>query len=683
MKQMLYAAGIAATIAVSSCGDKKGSSGEKADHSNVVVDTFADIQVLKYDLPGWDKLTPKQKELIYYLSEAALSGRDIYWDQNCRENLRVRKTLEAIHASYSGKKEGADWEKFNLYSKRVFFSNGIHHHYMESKIQPEFSKEYFKTLIEGSKNLPLENGQSAAQLAEYLTPVMFDPTVLAKRTNKAEGIDMLQGSAMNFYQNVSNTEAEKFYGDMAAKGGKDAPSYGLNSKLTKDEKGALVERVWKLGGMYGSAIEKMIYWLEKAKTVAENPQQEKAIGLLIEYYKTGDLKTWDAFSIAWVEDTSSVVDFIHGFIEVYVDPIGHKATYESTIQYRDPEATEKMKVISGNAQWFEDNSPILPEHKKKKVTGISYRVINVAMEAGDAAPSTPIGVNLPNAEWIRETYGSKSVSLNNIIQAYDHASGPGSLKEFCYDQAEIDRTLKHGELGDKLHTALHEVIGHASGQLNPGVAQPHVTLKNYASTLEEARADLVALYYLMDQKMVDLGVMPSLEVGKAEYDRYIRNGLLMQLRRLEMGQNLEEDHMRNRQLVAAWVFEKGQAEKVIEKVEKNGKTFYHINDYVKLRKLFGDLLREIQRIKSTGDFASAKKLVEGYGVKVDQATLKQVKDRFATIQSKPYSGFIQPILKPVKGKDGKITDVKVEWETDFLKQMLRFGKDYSFLPIKN
>lgn len=680
---MLYAAGIAATIAVSSCGDKKGSSGEKADHSNVVVDTFADIQVLKYDLPGWDKLTPKQKELIYYLSEAALSGRDIYWDQNCRENLRVRKTLEAIHASYSGKKEGADWEKFNLYSKRVFFSNGIHHHYMESKIQPEFSKEYFKSLIEGSKNLPLENGQSAAQLAEYLTPVLFDPTVLAKRTNKAEGIDMLQGSAMNFYQNVSNTEAEKFYGDMAAKGGKDAPSYGLNSKLTKDDKGALVERVWKLGGMYGSAIEKMIYWLEKAKTVAENPQQEKAIGLLIEYYKTGDLKTWDAFSIAWVEDTSSVVDFIHGFIEVYVDPIGHKATYESTIQYRDPEATEKMKVISGNAQWFEDNSPILPEHKKKKVTGISYRVINVAMEAGDAAPSTPIGVNLPNAEWIRETYGSKSVSLNNIIQAYDHASGPGSLKEFCYDQAEIDRTLKHGELGDKLHTALHEVIGHASGQLNPGVAQPHVTLKNYASTLEEARADLVALYYLMDQKMVDLGVMPSLEVGKAEYDRYIRNGLLMQLRRLEMGQNLEEDHMRNRQLVAAWVFEKGQAEKVIEKVEKNGKTFYHINDYVKLRKLFGDLLREIQRIKSTGDFAAAKKLVEGYGVKVDQATLKQVKDRFATIQSKPYSGFIQPILKPVMGKDGKITDVKVEWETDFLKQMLRFGKDYSFLPVKN
>jgi dipeptidyl-peptidase-3 len=486
---------------------------------------------------------------------------------------------------------------------------------------------------------------------------------------------------MNFYEGVSTEEALKFYQNMNPSKMKEVPSFGLNSKLIK-ENGVLVEKTWKVGGMYSAALEKCVENLQKAQKVAENPSQAKAIGLLIEYYQTGDLKKFDEFNIAWVSDNSTVVDFIHGFIEVYIDPIGKKGSFESAIQYRDPDATKKMKVIAENAQWFEDHSPIPTAYKKSKVTGISYNVINVAMEAGDAAPSTPIGINLPNADWIREKHGSKSVSLNNIILAYDRAAGPGALKEFAFDAAEMERAEKYGELSDKLHTALHEVIGHASGKLKDGVDNPSTTLRSYASTLEEARADLVALYYLLDPKLVEMGVMPNLDCGKSEYDRYIRNGLMTQLRRMEAGQSLEEDHMRNRQLVAAWVYEKGKSKNVIEKVVKDGKTFFVVRNYEGLRTLFGQLLAEIQRIKSEGDYAAAKALVETFGVKIDQQMLAEVKKRFEKIPSKPYSGFIQPRLIPVM-ENGKMVNITYKHNETFLEQMLRLGKQYKTLPINN
>ncbi|MEY4867077.1 MAG: hypothetical protein RLY64_1331 [Bacteroidota bacterium] len=666
---------IAASTLSCSRSDSTISSSSKTNQNSVVIDTFADIQVLKYDLPGWDELIPKQKELIYYLSEAANYGRDIIWDQNCKENLLVRKCLEAILSSPNIDKSVREYPALETYAKRVFFSNGIHHHYNEVKIEPGFSKEYWAKVL-----------TDAALVSKDYNPIPPTTEVIfgnkyQKRTNKAEGVDMLLASSMNFYEGVSAEEAQQFYQNMNPAKQKEVPSFGLNSKLTK-QNGVLVEKVWKVGGMYSAALEKCVENLKKAQNVAENPSQAKAIGLLIDYYQTGDLKKFDEFNIAWVSDNSTVVDFIHGFIEVYIDPIGKKGSFESAIQYRDPEATKKMKDIAENAQWFEDQSPIPAAYKKSKVTGISYNVINVAMEAGDAAPSTAIGINLPNADWIREKHGSKSVSLNNIILAYDRAAGPGALKEFAFDAAEMERAEKYGELSDKLHTALHEVIGHASGKLKDGVDNPSTTLRSYASTLEEARADLVALYYLLDPKLVQMGVMPNLDCGKSEYDRYIRNGMMTQLRRMEAGQSLEEDHMRNRQLVAAWVYEKGKTSNVIEKVTKDGKTFFVVRNYEALRTLFGELLSEIQRIKSEGDYPAARTLVETYGVKIDQNMLAEVKKRFEKIPSKPYSGFIQPRLIPVM-KNGKLVDVTYKHDETFLQQMLRMGVQYQTLPINN
>ncbi|GAB4496169.1 MAG: dihydrofolate reductase [Saprospiraceae bacterium] len=653
----------------------------------VILDTFADIQILQYDLPGWDKLNLRQKTFIYYLSEAALAGRDIIYDQHCKYNLTVRKTLEGVHNSYKGDRASADWKAFMTYAKRVWFSNGIHHHYNETKILPSFSKEYFIALLQNTdpNKLPLAQGETVNALITRLYPVMFDPAVLSKRTNKDKGVDVVKESAVNFYEGVTAAEVDNFYKKKLAEAGANPPMFGLNSKLIGDGKRTLTEKVWMAGegNMYGTAIDKIIENLEKAIPFAENEQQKKAIRLLIAFYKTGDLRKFDEYNIAWVKDTESTIDFINGFIEVYHDPLGYKADWEAVVQYNDPDATEKMAIVSKNAQYFEDNSTIPAVYKRKKVKGVSYRVINVAMEGGDCAPSTPIGINLPNSNWIRETYGSKSVSLNNIENAYGKAGGALALQEFAHDAEEIENAKKYGEACGKMHTALHEVIGHASGQLKPGVPEPNVTLKQYAATLEEGRADLVALYFMPDPKLVSWGLLPDANAYKAEYDQYIRNGLLMQLRRIPSGADIEEDHMRNRQLVAAWAYEKGKKDNVIAKVERNGKTYYDIRDYAKLRDLFGQLLSEIQRIKSEGDYQAAHDLVETYGVKTDGAIGRQVKNRYANLPTKPYSGFVQPKLVAVKNASGKITDVKVERELDFVQQMLRYGKEYSFLPVNN
>lgn len=675
-------------LASVACSDKKMTTTAKAPvpvpAGNVVLDTFADLQILWYDLPGFEQLSLRQKTFIYHLSEAALAGRDIIYDQHFKFNLLVRKTIETIHLSYKGDRKTADWKAFEVYSKRVWFSNGIHHHYNETKILPGFSAEYFKQLILNSDPalVPRINQKDTPETtADMLKDIVFDPSYRPKRTAK-DGDDVVTASAVNFYEGVTSDDVDQFYEDKLKAAGKKPPMFGLNSKLVR-RNGKLQEIVWKSGGMYGPAIDKIVENLQKAIPYAENKQQAKALGLLVEYYKTGDLKTFDAYNIAWVKDTKSTIDVINGFIEVYHDPKGYKADFEALVQYNDPDATAKMAIVSKNAQYFENNSTIAASHKRKKVKGVSYRVINAAMEGGDCAPSTPIGVNLPNSNWIREDFGSKSVSLNNIENAYGKAGGALATREFANDAEEIENARKYGEACGKMHTALHEVIGHASGKLNPGVAEPNVTLKQYSSTLEEARADLVALYFMPDTKLVEWQLLPDDNAYKAEYDQYIRNGLLQQLRRLPPGADIEEDHMRNRQLVAAWAFEKGKADKVIVKEMRNGKTYYDIRDYAKLRVLFGQLLAEIQRIKSEGDFKAARELVETYGVKTDAATGKEVKSRYAALPTKAYSGFVQPRLVPVKDAKGNITDIKVEHEHDFVKQMLRYGKEYSFLPIIN
>jgi len=680
---MTFALGSSLMLA---CNDKSPES-TAPEAFNVVADEFADVQVLRYRIPGFDSLSISQKELLYYLSEAAQAGRDIIWDQNYKYNLLVRKTLENIVEHYEGERSGADWDAFMEYSKRVWFSNGIHHHYSMRKHTPAFNAEYLALLVNGSPKASFPTAEGVAsnteELLTFLKPILFDPTVARKRVNLEQGVDLILTSANNFYEGVTQAEVEAFYGKMKVKDDLTPIWYGLNSKVVKDASGRIVELVWKSGGMYGAAIDKIVYWLEKAVTVAENEQQKTALELLAKYYKSGDLRDWDAYNIAWVADTESMIDVVNGFIEVYGDPLGQKASYESVVSVRDMVATRRIKAIGDQAQWFEDNSPLLPEHKKAEVKGISAKVITVVQESGDAAPATPIGINLPNADWIRKIHGSKSVSLGNIVYAYNEVSSKGSsIEEFAWDQAEIDRSRNFGALAGDLHTDLHEVIGHASGQLNPGIGTPKETLKQYASTLEEARADLVALYYVLDEKLINIGVMPSLEVGKAEYDGYIRNGLMLQLRRIEVGENIEESHMRNRQLVAAWAFEKGAVDSVIERRSRDGKTYFVINDYAKLRVLFGDLLREIQRIKSEGDFAAGQALVETYGVKVDAPLHQEVLSRYQKIKSKPYSGFIQPKLIPVM-VNGKITDVKVEYPTSFVEQMLEFGNKNAFLPVVN
>jgi dipeptidyl-peptidase-3 len=636
-------------------------------------DQFADVRILRYQVPGWEQLSVKEKKLAYYLTMAGLAGRDIMWDQNYKHNLAIRRALEKIIRGYKSDKTSPEWGHFMEYAKEVFFSNGIHHHYGMDKFIPSFKRAWFEATLTSV----------GGKLDKAVLDAMFDPAIDAKKVSLDAAKDLQLSSAVNFYaDDVSEKEVEAFYAAMKQPKPEEPLSYGLNSQLVKHD-GVLAERVWKVDGLYGPALTVVNENLAHAMEFACNDQQKKAIALLMDYFRTGDLKTWDDFNIAWVKDTTSTVDFILGFIEVYNDPMGKRGSFESCVEVTDPVATRNMRVIQENAQWFEDNSPLLPQHKKKKVVGVTYKFVNTAGEAGDAAPSTPIGVNLPNANWIRKI-GSKSVSLGNISDAYEKSGGKSALEAFCNDQEEIDRAMEYGSLAGKLHTALHEVIGHASGQLEPGVGQPDATLKNYKSTVEEGRADLVALYYMMDPKLVEIGVMPSLEVGKAEYDAYIRNGLLAQLRRLKPGKDIEEAHMRNRHWVSAWVVEKGLKDGVVAVNSKgNGPTTYDIKDYEKLRILFGGLLREVQRITSQGDYEAGKALVETYGVKVDPALHAYVLERAKMIATAPYAGFIQPRLVPVKDASGNITDIRVEYPDDFIGQMLEYGSEHSFLPDKN
>lgn len=679
---MISAVSASALMYSCSSDNKKGHE-DTTSSFDVECDRFADLEVLRYEIKGFEELTPQQKELAYYLYEAANCGRDIIYDQKYKHNLTIRKTLEGIFNSYKGDKNSEEWKNFEVYAKRVWFSNGIHHHYSNLKFVPGCSYEYFEGLVKGSDaaQLPLGGKTVDAFLAE-MKPVIFDPAVDAKSVDLAPGIDNVKASANNFYEGVTQAEVEAYYAGKMNKNDATPISWGLNSKMLK-ENGVIAEKVWKVGGMYSPAIEKIVGWLEKAVTVAENDQQKLALELLVKYYKTGDLKVWDDYNIAWVADVNSRLDVVNGFIEVYGDAIGKRASFESVVSMKDMEATKMIAKIAAEAQWFEDNSPIMAEHKKKEVKGITAKVITVIQEAGDAAPSTPIGINLPNANWIRQQHGSKSVSLGNIVHSYNTVAAKSPLlKEFAENEAQIERAKQYGSLAGDLHTDMHEVIGHASGQINKGVGDPDQTLKNYASTLEEARADLVALYYIMDPKLVEMGVMPSLDCGKAEYDSYILGGLITQLTRLNIGENLEEAHMRNRQLNAKWAYEMGKKDNVIEFVKRDGKTYVKVNDYQKLRVLFGELLKEIQRIKSEGDYKAATALVEGYGVKVDQDLLKEVKDRFNKLNVAPYKGFIQPKLVPVM-TGGKITDVKVEYPNNFVENQLELGKKYAFLPAMN
>ncbi|HET8886172.1 MAG TPA: dihydrofolate reductase [Salinimicrobium sp.] len=667
--------GVAAASFMVSCGNDKIVEPEatepvvQTDDFDYTVEEFADIKVLRYQIPGWEDLSLKEQKLVYYLVQAGLSGRDITWDQNYKHNLEIREALENIYANYKGDKESADWKAFETYIKRVWFSNGIHHHYSNDKFKPEFSKAYFDTLL----------AETNTVLTGEPYEVIFNDQD-AKKVNLDASKGLLKGSAVNYYgDNITAKEVAAFYAQKKPEDPTKPVAYGLNSKLVK-ENGKLVEKVWKSGGMYGDAIDRIIFWLEKAKGVAENDKQADALALLIDYYKTGSLKTWDEYNIAWVEATEGNIDYINGFVEVYNDPLGYRGAYETIVQIKDFDMSKKMQVLEENVQWFEDNAPLMDEHKKESVIGVTYKTVIVAGEAGDASPSTPIGVNLPNSNWIRKEHGSKSVSLGNIINAYNNAGSTGRLQEFAHDEEEIALEEQYGKEADKLHTALHEVVGHASGQINPGVGETKETLKSYASTLEEGRADLVGLYYLMDPKLEELGLTDDWEkTGKAAYDGYIRNGLMMQLIRLEPGADIEEAHMRNRQWVSAWVFEKGQDENVIEKVTREGKTYFNINDYQRLRELFGELLMETQRIKSEGDFEAAKNLVENYGVKVDQEIHTEVLKRNEQFKSPAYSGFVNPVLVAEENENGEIISIKVTQPVSFDEQMLNYSKNFSFL----
>jgi dipeptidyl-peptidase-3 len=650
---------------------------------NVQGQSFADLQLLRYQVPGFNQLNLQQKQLSYYLYEAALAGRDIFYDQKSKYGILLRKTLEAMYGSYTGDKTTDDWKKFETYCGRFWFSNGNHHHYSNDKFMPECSSEYFTKVAKASDStlFPKNPGESTDAFLARIKPIIYDPKIEPKLVNLSPDVDNVKASSVNFYENVNQKEVEDFYSKFDSKGNQ--PEWGLNSKVEKDSAGNVVEKVWKSGGMYGAAIDKIIFWLEKAITVAEDDEQKTALQLLVQYYKTGNLHTWDDYNIAWVNDINSRIDVVNGFIEVYFDPLGKKGSWESVVSMKDLQATKIINAIASQAQWFEDHSPILPENKKKNVKGIIAKAITVIAEGGSATPSTPIGINLPNNEWIRKEHGSKSVALSNIVHSYNVASATsGMLDEFALNDSVKNRIRKWGDLSADLHTDMHEAIGHASGQINPGVETPDKTLKTYASALEEARADLVGLYYIMDPKLIEIGVMPSLEVGKAEYDSYMMNGLMTQLVRLKPGADLEEAHMRNRQLNAMWAYEHGKKDNVVEFVKKNGKTYVKINDYNKLRNLFGQLLREIQRIKSEGDYNAGKNLIENYGVKVNHALHKEVLERYKKLNIKPYKGFIQPELVPVMDGD-KITDVKLEYPTNFFDQMMEYGKKYSFLPVNN
>lgn len=644
-----------------------------------LVDEFADLRIMRYQIPGWDQLTLNQKAYIYYLNEAAKCGRDILADQNFKYNLTVRKTVEAVIESYQGDRECADFQNFMVYAKRVFFSNGIHHHYAEDKFFPEVTEAYFADLIKNSNAelLPLNEGETVDAFIEFLTPVIFDRDLYKMRRSSED--DIVQNSAVNFYEgDITAAEVTAFYDAMADPTDETPISYGLNSKLVKDENG-LHEDVYKVGGLYGEAIQAIIGWLQKANEVAENDIQRDYTNKLIAYYTTGDLNIWDEYNIAWVQDTISLIDYTNGFIEDYADPMGRKATWEAIVNFKDLEATKRSTLIGDNAQWFEDNSPVDPRFKKEECKGVSAKSIITTTLAGECFPSPPIGINLPNADWIRKDYGSKSVTITNLMEAYDKAADEcprSALAEFAYSQEEIDLCKKYGSETDVIHTNLHECLGHGSGKLLPGT-QPGA-LKEFSSTLEEARADLFGLYYLADPKMVELGVISDLEAYKAEYAGYIRNGLMTQLARVELGKDVTESHMQNRKLIAEWCFEHGQANNVIEKKVENGKTYFVINDYEALRGLFGELLAEVQRIKSEGDYAAGKAMVEQYAVKVDPVLHKEVKERYDALGLKPYGGFINPVVVPVE-ENGQVVDYKVEYPDDFVAEHMDLGKHYSFL----
>ena len=642
-----------------------------------IVDRFDDIKVIRYEVPAFENLTLEEKELVYYLSEAAKCGRDILFDQNFKYNLAIRRTLETIYTE-SEVKTGDEFAAFEKYLKKVWFANGIHHHYSNDKFTPEFSEAWFREQL--TKYINDENRQMDNDL---LCKILFDKELYASRLNQKEGVDVITESAGNYYEGVNQVEVEAFYNGMAAADANNPEpiSYGLNSKLVKGEDGKIYEKVWKIGGMYSPALEKIVYWLEKAATVA-NPTQKEVIEALIKYYKSGDLKDFDDYSVLWVKDTDSNVDFVNGFIESYGDPLGRKASWESVVNFRDVEACKRTEIMAANAQWFEDNAPINPAYRKKEVKGVSAKVITVAMLGGDCYPATAIGINLPNADWIRKEHGSKSVTIDNITYAYDKAAqGNGFAEEFILREEDRERAKNYGKLGDDLHTDLHECLGHGSGQLAPGTKGDE--LRTYSSTLEEARADLFALYYLGDEKLVEIGLIPTLDVAWSQYSDYIMNGYMTQLSRIELGKDVEESHMRNRKLIAEWCYEKGKAENVIELVKENGKTYVVVNDFVKLRKLFGELLCEVQRIKSEGDYEACKALVEGYAVKINPELHKEVIERNKALNIEPYGGFVNPEYELVTDAEGKVTDVKISYPANYVEQHLHYGKEYSFLPSLN
>lgn len=647
------------------------------------VDRFADIEILRYPVPGFNSLSLQQKELIYYLSQAALEGRDILWDQHNRYNLTIRRVCEGVYENYMGDKSTEDWKNFETYLKQIWMANGIHHHYSEDKILPKFSKEYFTTIVKSVDpgRMPFRDGMAADETLTEIVPVMFDPNIMPKRMNQAAGVDLIKTSAVNFYEGVTQKEVEDFYNKMKNPNDATPVSYGLNSKVVKKD-GVVAEQVWKKGGMYDKAITRIIGWLEKAADVAENEQQKAVINTLIDFYKTGDLKTFDNYSIKWVSDTSSHVDFVNGFIETYTDPLGMKGSWESIVNFKNIEATKRTETISANAQWFEDNSPIDPRFKKSEVKGVSAKVITAAILGGDCYPATPIGINLPNSNWIRAQHGSKSVTIENITYAYDKAAeGNGFNEEFMWSDYERALSKKYGSLTDNLHTDLHECLGHGSGKLLPGVDED--ALKAYGSPLEEARADLFALYYLADPKLVELRLLPDDEAYKSEYYKYIMNGAMTQFTRIQPGKNIEQAHMRNRALISNWVMEKGKTDSVVVFKQKEGKTYVVINDYHKLRNLFGELLAEVQRIKSEGDYEAGKKLVETYGVKVDPKLHKEVLARYEKLNLAPYKGFVNPVYKPVTDANGKITDITISYDENYIDQQLRYSRQYSVLPLKN
>ena len=680
MKKQLIAC--AAFALLTACSGSKTTTAE-ADKFDYTVEQFADLQILRYRVPGFENLSLQQKELVYYLTEAALQGRDILFDQNGKYNLRIRRTLEAVYTGYKGDKNTPDFKAMEVYLKRVWFSNGIHHHYGSEKFVPGFAPEFFKEamLSVDASTLPLAEGQTVEQLCDELFPVIFDPAVMPKRVNQAAGEDLVLTSACNYYDGVTQKEAEDFYNAMKDPKDETPVSYGLNSRLVK-ENGKIQEKIWKVGGLYGQAIDKIVYWLKKAEGVAENPEQKAVIAELIKFYETGDLKIFDEYAILWVKDLNSLVDFVNGFTESYGDPLGMKASWESLVNFKDMEATHRTEIISGNAQWFEDHSPVDKQFKKDEVKGVSAKVITAAILAGDLYPATAIGINLPNSNWIRSHHGSKSVTIGNITDAYNKAAhGNGFNEEFVYSDAELQLIDKYADLTGELHTDLHECLGHGSGKLLPGVDPD--ALKAYGSTIEEARADLFGLYYVADPKLVELGLTPNEDAYKAEYYTYLMNGLMTQLVRIEPGNNVEEAHMRNRQLIARWVFEKGAADKVVELVKKDGKTYVVVNDYEKLRELFGELLSEIQRIKSTGDYQGAHDLVENYAVKVDPVLHAEVLERYKKLNLAPYKGFVNPKYEAVVDAAGKITDVKVTYDEGYAEQMLRYSKDYSNLSSIN